>query len=69
MMGVALMRCCARPTEWISAQPLGHMNQGGEQSALLLENFAKNRDSLEMSDVYYQKTIPYGRLTFLLILQ
>ena len=51
-----------------SSQPLGHMNQGGEQSALILGNFAKNRDSIEMSDVYYQKTtIPYGLLTFLLI--
>ena len=68
MMVVALMRCCARPTEQVSSQPLGHMNQGGEQSALILGNFAKNRDGIEMSDVYYQKTtIPYGLLTFLLI--
>ena len=60
MIVVTLMRCCVRPTEWISSQPLGHKNRGGEQSALLLGNFAENRDSIEMSDVYYQKTIPFG---------
>ena len=45
------------------------MNQNGQQSALLLGNVFKKQGSIEMSGVYYQKTIPYGLLTFPLILQ
>lgn len=68
-MMVALIRSCIGKIEWISSHPLGPMNQNGQQSALLLGNVFKKQGSVEMSGVYYQKTAPYGPLTFPLILQ